>query len=407
MKKWSSIIIVAVSLQFILQGCNKMVPQAPDSTEVIAEPMEGLTNAQMMAHLVGDERFAHVYSQEEGLGPIYIQSSCEGCHVGDGKGHFSSVVVRFGKWENGVFDYLDSLGGPQLQGKAILNYLEEKIPENSVESFRVPPIITGLGFLSSVHDITLLNLADPFDADGDGISGRVNYVWPKSAFVQESHHVDSMGYFIGRFGKKATKITIKEQIVFALKEDIGITSDFDMEDPFNIEVGRNTGDDVADPEVSKNQVEDLVFYLRTLKAPTRRDEDDIDVLAGEEIFKTIGCVDCHIPTLKTGYSELAPLSEKEFHPYTDLLLHYMPLLSDNFPEESAAPAEWRTAPLWGLGLAADSQGGIAYYLHDGRATTIQEVVEFHGLGEADAAAKAYKSLTQEKKDQVIKFLNSL
>ncbi|NQY66424.1 MAG: thiol oxidoreductase, partial [Flavobacteriales bacterium] len=232
-------VVIATSFS----SCSKMVPEAPNSNEMIAEPLEGLNNAQMMSHLVGDAQFAHVFSEEEGLGPVYVQASCEGCHVGDGKGHFSSIVVRFGRWDNGRFDYLDSLGGPQLQGKSVMNYLEESIPSAAtVSSFRVPPIIAGLGFLSSVHDTTLLRFADPYDANGDGISGRPNYVSPKEAFVLESHHVDSNGYYIGRFGKKASKITLKEQIVFALKEDIGITSDFDLQDPFNIEVGYNTGD---------------------------------------------------------------------------------------------------------------------------------------------------------------------
>ncbi|NQY12085.1 MAG: thiol oxidoreductase [Flavobacteriales bacterium] len=408
MLKLKAFILIGCSAGMILQGCTKLVPRAPDSGEVIAEPIEGLNNAQMAAHLVGDERFAHVYSPEEGLGPVFIQTSCEGCHVGDGKGHFSSVVERFGMWENGVFNYLDSLGGPQLQGKAVLNYLAESIPDaGTVVSRRVPPIITGLGFLSAVHDTTLLNLAAKQTAQGNGVSGRVNYVMPQSAFILESHHVDSSGYYIGRFGKKATKATVKEQIVFALKEDMGITSDFDMFDPFNIEVGYNTGDDVPDPELAGNQVNDLVFYLRTLKAPTRRMEDDENVMAGEELFKQVGCAECHISTLKTGYSEIEALSEKEFHPYTDLLIHYMPLLGDGYPEGSASGDEWRTAPLWGLGLAADSQGGIAYYLHDGRATTINQVVNLHLGGEADNAASSYKALTDAEKDQVIAFLNSL
>ena len=136
-------------------------------------------------------------------------------------------------------------------------------------------------------------------------------------------------------------------------------------------------------------------------------EDDENVMAGEELFKQVGCAECHISTLKTGYSEIEALSEKEFHPYTDLLIHYMPLLGDGYPEGSASGDEWRTAPLWGLGLAADSQGGIAYYLHDGRATTINQVVNLHLGGEADNAASSYKALTDAEKDQVIAFLNSL
>ena len=181
-----------------------------------------------------------------------------------------------------------------------------------------------------------------------------------------------------------------------------------MVDLFNYNVAGNISDNVADPEVGSDVVDRLVFYMRTLKAPTRRNLDDADVIAGEQIFKNIGCDNCHKSTLTTGSSEIAALNNKEFHPYTDLLLHDMgSILDDGYPEGSATGSEWRTPPLWGLGLAEDSQGGTGYYLHDGRATTLNGAIGYHSGGEASDIASNYSALSQTEKDQLIKFLKSL
>ena len=254
---------------------------------------------------------------------------------------------------------------------------------------------------------TLLDLANLQNSNTDGITGRVNYVMPTDFFVSEDIHLDSSGYYIGRFGKKASKVTLLDQVVFALKQDIGLTSDFDTEDPINYVIASNTSDGVPDPEVGSDIVNRLVFYMRTLKAPTRRNESDQSVIDGEEIFKDLGCVKCHVQTLTTASSEINALSNKEFYPYTDLLLHDMGVnLSDNYPEGSSRGGEWRTPPLWGLGLADDSQGGTGYYLHDGRATSLSQAIEFHG-GEAAGVIVNYNNLPQEDKDKLYEFLMSL
>ena len=198
-----------------------------------------------------------------------------------------------------------------------------------------------------------------------------------------------------------------DQVVFALKEDIGLTSDFDTEDPINYAIGANTPDGVPDPEVGSDVVNRLVFYMRTLKAPTRRNENDVDVIAGDAIFNSVGCVKCHIQTLTTASSEIEALSNKEFHPYTDLLLHDMgEMLNDDYPEGSADGGEWRTPPLWGLGLADDSQGGTGYYLHDGRAASLAQAIGMHG-GEAYNVIANYKALSNSDKDKLYAFLMSL
>ena len=130
-------------------------------------------------------------------------------------------------------------------------------------------------------------------------------------------------------------------------------------------------------------------------------------MAGKELFESAQCAACHTPTLTTGFSHIESLSFKEFHPYTDLLLHNMgPVLDDGFTEGNVETSEWRTPPLWGIGLSANSQGGQMFLLHDGRASSIEEAIELHG-GEADNSKVQYLSLTSKEKSQLIKFINSL
>jgi len=415
MKKLKVLSVIGLLIIIAVISCKKFLPQAPAPGDTIAEPIDGLTPEQLVTFLAGDELFAKVYSPKEGLGPIFIQQACEGCHVGDGKGSPFNMETRFGKYQGLVFDEMLDEGGPQLQQRSIAAYPSEQLPSGYThKTGRIAPIVIGMGFLAALHDQTILDMADPYDLDGDSISGRVNYVLPKGYFTPQSIHIDSSGYYIGRFGKKAKEITLLDQVVFALKQDIGLTSDFDVEDIFNPHAGINSGDVVPDPEVSLDVVNSLVFYMRTLKTPTRRNEDDPDVLAGEQLFAKIGCVNCHKPNLTTAKSEIEVLSEKVIHPYTDLLLHDMgsalAFTNDGYPEipeGSAQGSEWRTPPLWGLGLAKESQGGIGYYLHDGRATTLRAAIGFHSSGEASSIASNFFSLSEAEKEQLIKFLESL
>ena len=189
------------------------------------------------------------------------------------------------------------------------------------------------------------------------------------------------------------------QTAGAYNQDMGVTSIFEPIDPYD---GLEN-----DPEVSTQIVNEVVFYLKTLKAPLRRDEEDPDVMAGEQLFASIGCAKCHTPTLKTSESPIKVLDNKEFHPYTDLLLHDMgPGLDDGYTEGYAMTYEWKTPPLWGLGLSKDSQGGNYFLLHDGRAHSIEEAILFHG-GEAQQSHTKYTELSETEKQQLIKFLESL
>jgi CxxC motif-containing protein (DUF1111 family) len=300
-------------------------------------------------------------------------------------------------------------GGPQLQHRSIANYAPEQLPEgHTTTSERIAPIVIGMGHLAAIHDDDLIALADPNDLDGDGISGRLNYVDPKEYFeAQDIHVANEEGKYIGRFGKKAKEITLLDQVVFALKQDMGLTSDFDTEDLVNYETAIGATDAVPEPEVGSSVVDHLVFYMRTLKTPTRRDADAPEVIQGEEIFQQIGCNKCHVEEFTTTIQDIDAISEKTFYPYTDLLLHEMgDLLDDNYPEGDAAGSEWRTPPLWGLGLAEDSQGGTGYYLHDGRATSLEDAIYLHA-GEAVDVRNNYIALTDADKESLISFLKSL
>lgn len=394
-------------LFFIIFSCQKLLPPEPKGEEILAGTISGLSQEQEQEHLIGDAAFARIFSKEDGLGPIFVQTSCSNCHAGNGKGHPSTALKRFANI-SAAPDYLLNKGGPQLQQFALLGYTPESIPpEANAVSTRVAPVVMGLGFIAALDDQSILSNADPNDLNNDGISGRPNYVNPTPFFNPLPIHQPLNNQYIGRFGKKAEKITIQDQVVFALKQDIGITSDFDTQDLYNVQTGNNTADNVTDPEVSASFVHSLVFYLRTLKAPERRNAGDADVVAGEQLFEKIGCAGCHIPTFTTSQTEMSALNNKTFHPYSDFLLHDMgELLDDKFPEGSAAGSEWRTPPLWGVGLSKDSQGGQLFLLHDGRAKSFEAAITFHG-GEAASRRAAFNALSEAEKKQLIKFLESL
>lgn len=403
-----------------LAGCDALLPDAPPESEVLDGPIDGLTGQQLATFLAGDREFNRLFGAAEGVGPVFVAQSCGSCHVGDGKGHPVFNLTRFGRATPGGFDPMRSAGGPQVQHRAIPGYAAERVPPGvtGVAVFTAPSV-TGLGLLEAVDDTTLLRLADPDDADGDGISGRVQLVGPAEVLAEIARlellfdpgeprrHLEVDGRFIGRFGKKASAINLLHQTVTAYREDMGLTTDLIPEDPVNPEVGNFSGDGVADPEVGSGTVASVVFYLKTLRPPPRRRAGAPDVVAGEALFGEIGCARCHVPTLRTGPSRIAAVDRVEFHPYTDLLLHDMgPELDDGYTEGRALTSEWRTAPLWGLGLAESSQGGRAFYLHDGRATTLEQAIDLHG-GEASASRTAWRNLTPSQAAQLIAFLRSL
>lgn len=392
-------------------ACKKLLPPLPESSEVLAEPIADLNGNQMALHIKGDEEFARVFGVHDGLGPIFVQNSCESCHVGDGKGNPFNNLTRYGKYDAlGNWDPLLNQGGPQLQHRAILNYIPEVLPSGVESSQFIAPNVTGLGYLAAVTDASILSRVDSLDSDGDGISGVVNFISAPDWLNPDSryHQKQVNGKYIGRFGRKSAAIDLTMQTVGAYKQDMGITSDFDPVDPVNYQVNALADDGVDDPEISAGTVNKVVFYLQTLEAPRRRNSTNSDVIAGETIFKNIACDNCHVPALQTGASEIKALNNVTFYPYTDMLLHDMGAeLDDFYTEGTVKTSEWRTTPLWGLGLQKDSQGGgKQFLLHDGRATTYGEAIQFHG-GEGAASRSAYNALSETEKEQLTKFLDSL
>lgn len=395
---------------FFICSCENLLPEEPRGEELLDGPVEGLTPEQERTFLAGDIAFSdEIFTPATGLGPIFVASSCAGCHAGDGKGHPSNALTRFSQTENGVLtNKLLDKGGPQLQHRAIPGFTAEAVPsEANGVSQVVAPAVTGLGFLAAVTDQSLVDLVEQQKQDGL-VSGEVQWVGAPDFFQPQPWQLSNgNGQFIGRFGKKAAAINILQQVVGAYKQDMGITSDFDTEDPINFGVSSDQIDPIIDPELSAATVNNVAFYIRTLKRPIQRDQDDTDVIAGKTIFEEINCSSCHLPSMTTGISDIPLFSEVEFAPYTDLLLHDMgTALDDKHVDGNEMSFEWRTPPLWGLGLAPNSQGGQFFLMHDGRAESIEEAITMHG-GEAADIASAYGSLDQSEKDQLIKFLESL
>jgi len=394
--------IVTGIIFFLIAGffsCSKLESALPANDETLDGPVDNLTYEQNERHRRGDVAFTdQVFIAGTGLGPVFVATSCGSCHAGDGKGHPFSTLTRFGQVDSTGNKFL-AQGGPQLQDRALPGYMPEKIPTGATFAKFMPPGNTGLGLVELVSDADILAMADPNDADGDGISGVPNWNYIPSFIMPGPGAISRNGKYICRFGKKAGAFNLLHQTVNAYNQDIGITSVFEPDDVYthlNI-----------DPEISATTINDVVFYLQTLKPPVQRNQTDADVLAGKQIFATINCSGCHKPELRTGYSPVEALSYKTFAPFTDLLLHDMGSgLDDGYTEGTAKTSEWRTAPLWGLGLSPKSQGGQYFLLHDGRAHSIEEAIEMHG-GEAAEAKNKFDALTETDKQKLIRFLNSL
>ena len=397
--KFNFLTLIIVALCLVLGvSCEDTLTPAPNENELLDGPIEGLTTAQQIQFLSGDEAFGDVFTIEKGLGPIFVANQCASCHAGDGRGTPFVRFTRFGQPDTLGNQFLD-MGGPQLQHKAIPGFLPEQLPAGATFTDLIAPPVTGLGFLDAVSDADLISLSDPDDANGDGISGRPHWNNIPDYVTLRPNSISQNGRYISRFGKKGAAYNLLHQTSGAYNQDMGITTLFEPIDPFS---GLE-----EDPEVSTQTVNDVVFYLKTLKAPLRRDESKPEVISGEQLFSQIQCASCHMPTLNTGYSPIEVLSYKEFHPYTDLLLHDMGSeLDDSYTEGFAETPEWKTPPLWGLGLSKDAQGGSYFLMHDGRALSIEAAILLHG-GEAEQAKINYTQLLEIEKQQLIAFLESL
>ena len=367
-----------------LAACSQMLTSTPPSGDVFDGPLEGLTPAEQAAFVEGDAQFGRPFSIHEGLGPIFNNVSCASCHSGDGRGRPENALLRFSLG----LDPALSIGGPQLQDKAIPGAEAETVPAGVDQSLRLPPPVFGVGLIEAIPEAAILASADPDDLDGNGISGRANMVTPP-AFV------GAAGPVLGRFSRKAQVGSILEQVVAAYHQDIGITSDFEPHENTNplASVATEAADKVADPELPAAAVRSVVAYLRMLAAPTPGPMTATRE-RGQQVFGEVGCAGCHRPSYRTGTSSIAALSDRDVFLYSDLLLHDMgDELADNRPDGQATGHEWRTTPLWGLRIMTEFLNGQMFLLHDGRARNLPAAIGAHG-GEAAASRAAYDALSE-------------
>lgn len=385
-------------LFLFITACEKFEPGVPENSSILDGTVDGLNKAEHLQFLRGDVAFNNqIFTTANGLGPLFVATSCGSCHPGDGKGHPFTTLTRFGQTNETGNQFLN-MGGPQLQHRAIPGFAPEQIPTGATSTKLIPPASTGLGFLDAVTDADILAWADPDDVNADGISGVANWIKLKSYVTLRPESISQNGKYLARFGKKGATYDLLQQTAQAYNQDMGITSTFEYIDTYSgLEM---------DPEISNQTIQDVIFYLKTLKAPIPRIQNN-DILNGKEMFLTTGCGKCHRAEMKTGNSSVPSIANKTFYPYTDLLLHDMGSgLDDGYTEGSARTAEWKTPALWGLGLSRNSQGGQYFLLHDGRAGSIEEAILLHG-GEATQSRDGYKVLTETEKNKLITFLESL
>jgi CxxC motif-containing protein (DUF1111 family) len=376
----------------------------------------------------------------DGLGPLFINTSCISCHQGNGRSqpptteidYDSGLLMRFslaGDGENGQPVPVPGYGN-QLQTRSIDGTVPEahflffyeifnetysdgstvpmhqpyhqlidtytELPPGMLFTLRLGSPVYGLGLLEAVPEVDIVSREDETDENNDYISGRANYVW--NALTQQIE--------LGRFGWKSSNPTIEQQTASAFHDDMGVTSP----GAFAAEVGYGQSNATIgfgpEPDVDSQMITDISNYLRLTAVPAPRNLEDPQVMRGRELFYEMNCVGCHTPQLTTGVSPIPELSNQTIYPYTDLLIHDMgEVLADGRPDFAASTNEWRTSPLWGIGLSL-LVNPQARFLHDGRASSLEEAILWHG-GEAYWAKEYFKSLPLTDRQALIKFLEAL
>ncbi len=388
----------------------------------------------------------------DGLGPLFNTNACQNCHIKDGRGHpplpeasnAVSILVRLSIPDSPPYaKVIEQLGivpepvyGGQLQdmavpgvvpeGKVRVDYtpvnvtfkdgtvVELRKPSLQITqlgygamhpdtrfSARVAPPMIGLGLLEAISDADILQNASK-RPDKNGVFGRPNWVWDDAR--QKT--------VLGRFGWKAGQPNLNQQNVHAFSGDMGLTTSLrPFDDCTDAQVAckqaPNGNGENGEQEVSDNILRLVLFYTRNLAVPARRDVNEQQVLAGKNLFFQAGCQSCHTPKFTTAANAAEPeLANQVIRPYTDLLLHDMGEgLADNRTEFKAGGRDWRTPPLWGIGLT-QNVSGHTQFLHDGRARNLLEAVLWHG-GEAQAAQQHVLSFSAEQRAALLAFLNSL
>jgi CxxC motif-containing protein (DUF1111 family) len=391
----------AIAIACLTVACGDLLTESPLSGDVFDAPVPGLTAAELSAFARGDAEFGRRFAPVSGLGPVFNNVSCASCHSGDGRGRLQNSLHRIGTPDN---DMLRGLGGPQIQDKAIPGAEPERIPVNVPVSVRLPPPVFGVGLIEAIPQAAILANADPDDKNGDGISGRPNWV-SVNEFVTLFDH--TTGLQLGRFGRKAQISNLLEQVVEAYHQDVGITSEFRPTENRNLmsSVPTEAIDQAVDPEITAATVLAVVHYIRAL-APPAAGAETPSIAEGERTFGTIGCAQCHTPSFRTGASPIPALSGQTVTLYSDLLLHDMgTALSDGRADGQATGSEWKTPPLWGLRLIRQFLNGEAFLMHDGRARNVEEAILLHG-GEAKRARDAFAALTPAQRRALLDFVES-
>lgn len=435
------------------------------NADAFSQPSANLSFEDELTFRVGNGLFRRLWVSapastlaSDGLGPLYNARSCQRCHLKDGRGHppendGDTAVSMFLRISipgpedfnaSAIEDFIatqpDPNYGTQLQDFSLpghvpeyslrVTYDEIEVPLSGGEtatlrspgyraenlgygplhpeamlSPRVAPQMIGLGLLEAIPVEDILALADPADSDGDGISGRPNIVW------SQAHDAP----MLGRFGHKAGSPTVLEQSADAFAGDIGISSPLRpggagecTESQTACRAALHGGDpEQGGFEIDETGLDLVTFYSRNLGVPARRDVDDPDVLRGREVFYRTNCTGCHRPAFVTHRIAGDPAQSFQLiWPYTDMLLHDMgPGLADHRPEARATGTEWRTPPLWGIGMT-EQVSGHTNFLHDGRARNLLEAILWHG-GEAQAQRDAVVAMTPDDRAALLRFLESL
>jgi len=364
----------------------------------------------------------------DGVGPLFNANACTQCHSAEGRkpvyaadGALSDAILfRLGDQHGLAHPYY----GEQMQHQSIdpsiategsvryaMTAAHDDTPAgvqfnftptdpnqplgNTAISGRISPQLVGMGLLDLIPETNIIAAADPDDSDKDGISGRIHWV------------DEGMQQRIGRFGWKAINASLRTQNANAMSQDMGLTTSVFM-DP-NCTVNQPvcwTAANGGSPEVSDSSLDAVSDFMTALAVPERRTGDLATFNKGASLFAQVGCAGCHTPKQKTGDSSRFPLlSQQTIYPYTDLLLHDMGAgLDDGVKEKNAESYEWRTPPLWGIGIVA--RDPEARFLHDGRANSLTEAILWHG-GEAEAVKTRFKQLSATQKQTLLTFLNGI
>lgn len=452
--------ILSITLAFwasrSLAGDDHTYSSSSQNKYSFSSPPNDLSPDELMQFAAGRSLFKKLWiaapattKSSDGLGPLYNARSCFQCHINAGRGqvpdvgkravslfmrlsippqndndksllkeHKQAVIAEpnYGtQFQNFAVTALAGEGELQVNytdvpvvlagGETVVLHKPDykllslqygELHKDAMMSPRLAPQLVGMGILDTINEQDILSLSDVDDQNSDGISGKPNRVWS-----QQFNKV-----MLGRFGYKAGVATLNEQNQRAFVGDIGLSTplfptawgDCTKHQQRCQKAPNGNSASQQNLEASKKVTDAVLFYMSNLSIPQQKQSEKSDVIIGKQTFITLGCANCHRPNYQ--------IDKQTVSPYTDLLLHDMgDGLADNRPEGDATGKEWRTAPLWGIGLTS-AVNGHNYFLHDGRARTIQEAILWHG-GEAQKARDRYAALNKEGRQALIRFLTSL